>query len=159
MLAQHLGAFVRRHRPRQPVTLHFLAAFVAQELQLVVSLDAFGDHGQLQRMGHRDDGPGDGGVVWIDRDVADESLVDLDGVDRQSLQTGRRDRADANAQMSINTLDLNESDPVSNVRPQNPVLCGFGNVLKLEVVPAIGGRLSIAVLLLSARPLHKRLSR
>ena len=40
-------------------------------------------------MGHRDDGLGDGGVVGFGDDVGDEGAVDLEPVDRESLEVGQ----------------------------------------------------------------------
>src|SRR5690348_9778546 len=76
---EEIQAGFRRQRPRQPVTLDFVAALRAQECQLFSGLDAFRHHPDLQRMGHGDDGGGDRGIVGIGGDVAHEFLVDLEG--------------------------------------------------------------------------------
>jgi len=39
------------------------------------------------------------------------------------------------------------------------ILLGYGNFLKLEVIPAVGGMLFVAVLLFCSHLLHKRPSR
>ena len=79
----------------EPVALHLVAVLLAQVLDLLGALDAFRHHVEAERMRHGDDGGGDRLVVRVGGDVADELLVDLEGVDRQALEVGKRGIAGA----------------------------------------------------------------
>src|SRR6266571_4218891 len=54
--------FLRERRAAQ-VALEFIAALLAQHVELLSQLHALGDHVHLQAVGHRDDRPRDGDVV------------------------------------------------------------------------------------------------
>ncbi|MCY1367594.1 hypothetical protein D9M69_545370 [compost metagenome] len=66
-----------------------------QELKLLRRFHPFGYHFQIQAVGHGDDGADDLGVVRVAGGVADERLVDFQGVDRQALEVGQRGVASA----------------------------------------------------------------
>ena len=53
-------------------------------------LDALGNDGHAERLAHADDRLRDGLVLGIDRQVANEGAVDLDGVDRELLHQRHR---------------------------------------------------------------------
>src|SRR6185437_6606324 len=71
---QELQAGVGRQRTREPVTLDFVAVLRAQERQLFGGFHALGDHLQLQRVRHGDNGGGDRRIVRIGGDVTHELL-------------------------------------------------------------------------------------
>jgi tetratricopeptide (TPR) repeat protein len=79
----HVG---RRRRPAVEVALHDRAAHLAQELVLVLGLDAFGDDREAHAARERDHGLDDGAVLGAAHEVGDERAVDLDDVDRQRLE-------------------------------------------------------------------------
>ena len=56
----------------EEITLHFVAAVAAQQFKLVFRFDTFGDDIQPQRMGEGDGAKGDGAVVEVGLDIADE---------------------------------------------------------------------------------------
>src|SRR5687768_5043162 len=56
----------------EEVALHAVAVAGGQEAELLLGLHAFGHHLQLQRVREGDDGGGDGRVVGVGGDVADE---------------------------------------------------------------------------------------
>ena len=76
---------VGRHRAAEQVTLYFVAAVFAQEVQLLVGLHAFGDHRQVQAVGHGDNGAGDLGVLFAAGQAIDEGAVDFQHVDGELL--------------------------------------------------------------------------
>ena len=78
-------------RAGQQVALAVAAPEVAQPGQLGLGLDALGHHhGDVERVGHLHDGPGQpvalGGAV----ELGHEGLVDLDDVDGEALEVGQR---------------------------------------------------------------------
>jgi hypothetical protein len=73
---------------REQVALAEVAAGVGEALALGVGLDAFGDHVDVELVGHGDDGLGDGQVARVGGEVADEGAVDLEGVDVHPLEVG-----------------------------------------------------------------------
>ncbi|MNU03695.1 hypothetical protein D3C72_2478060 [compost metagenome] len=52
-------------------------------------LHAFGNDGQLHATPQRDDGAGDGCIVRVVRQAADERLVDLEDVQWQALEVAQ----------------------------------------------------------------------
>src|SRR5690606_35283301 len=74
------------HRVPDPVALGEVAAALAQDRVLAFLLHALGDHGDAQRMGHRDDRGGQGQVVGVAQHVGNEAAVDLDPVRRHPAQ-------------------------------------------------------------------------
>src|SRR5229473_2240159 len=70
-------------RPTEIITLHFVAILGAQPLELVGGFHAFCDDGELEAVAQADDGPDDGGVARIRRQVPDEALIDLQPVHRK----------------------------------------------------------------------------
>src|SRR4051794_8742698 len=73
------------YRTAEQVALDLVAAVRAQELQLLVGLDALGHHAQPEGLGEGDDadGEGGGGGIVTDAELGYEGLVDLDLVDRK----------------------------------------------------------------------------
>jgi hypothetical protein len=67
----------------------------AQQFQLVLGFDAFGNDLQAQRVSQGDGAEGDGTVVEVGFDVGDEGAVDLQVVDREQLEVGERGVAGA----------------------------------------------------------------
>ncbi|MNH39536.1 hypothetical protein D3C79_1007230 [compost metagenome] len=62
---------------------------VFQELVLLEGFDPFGDHLQLQGMGHDDDGLDNFHVLGRLGNVLDEGAVDFQGVERQAFEVGQ----------------------------------------------------------------------
>ena len=60
-----------------------IATEVNKNLALARELDPFGDHGEVERMRHHDDGGNDGAVSLVRNEAIDEGLVDLDKVKRE----------------------------------------------------------------------------
>src|SRR5205823_4311641 len=74
----------------EPVALGGVAAELAEPFRLLFGFDAFGDDGELERLGQFDDGPDDGRFDGVAGDVVDEDLVDLQDVDREATQVAER---------------------------------------------------------------------
>ena len=77
MLPQQLRKFLRHHRPAEIEALHFIAGAVAQEILLFARFDTFGDDGEAEAFAHCDDRFGDGLVVAVLHDFANERAVDF----------------------------------------------------------------------------------
>ena len=79
--------FLGRHRPAEDIALDERAAEVADQLQLVLGLDALGGGLHLEVGREGDDGADERGVAAFRvGGAADEGLVDLDLVERRPLQ-------------------------------------------------------------------------
>src|SRR5690606_1122773 len=78
--AQETRGLVRRGGTGKQISLRLVAAHVAQQLQLLPALDAFGHDLDVQVACHGDDGADDGMVGEVGDDVAHETAVDLDPV-------------------------------------------------------------------------------
>ena len=61
-----------------------------EEAPLGLVLDAFGNHFEAEAAGHADDGLDDHRIAGIGLDVADEGAVDLQLIERQPAQIGKR---------------------------------------------------------------------
>src|SRR5690606_25748950 len=72
-----LGEGRSRQRAAEQVALHLVTAVFTQEGQLRVGFDAFGDHREVQAMGHGDDCAGDLAILFAGRQAVDEAAVDL----------------------------------------------------------------------------------
>ena len=86
LAGEQCGEIRSDHRPAEQVALHFIAPRLAQEVELLGGLDAFGHHAQVQLVAERDDRLHDHGVVGIGGQIDDERTVDLELVDRKALQ-------------------------------------------------------------------------
>lgn len=84
------GEQLGRQRRAEDEALDLLAAFVGEEALLAFGFHAFGDHRELHAAAEGDDGAGDGGIVGIVGEAADERLVDLQDVQRQALEVAER---------------------------------------------------------------------
>src|SRR3546814_20190061 len=74
-------------RWRQPIARNRVTAMVAQVIHLFLGCHAFSDHIEPERVGHGDHGGGNRGIIGVATEVADELLVDLQGVDRDRKST------------------------------------------------------------------------
>ena len=67
-----------------------VATAFAQKLQLLGRFHPLGQHLHAQAVAHGDDGRADGHVVAVVRNIADEALVDLQHIDRVTLEGRER---------------------------------------------------------------------
>ncbi len=67
-----------------------IATRVAEAIQLILPLDTFGDRPKRQRGGDLDDRPRESRLIGVAGKAIDEGLVDLQNVDREALQIGKR---------------------------------------------------------------------
>ena len=67
-----------------------IAFLFLQERELFFFFDALADHFQIEAMGHGDDRHGDRRVARIGGDIAYERLIELERVDRKTLQIVER---------------------------------------------------------------------
>src|SRR5580700_10684259 len=65
------------------ISLGLVAFMSLEECQFIFGFHAFRDHPQVQGATHTDDRRHDGGVVRSRSDLANEGLVDLQGIDRK----------------------------------------------------------------------------
>jgi hypothetical protein len=77
-------------RPADQVALELVAVVVQQEPELLLRLDALGDHAQSEAVRHQDDSRGDRRVVRVCRQVVHKRAVDLQPVDPESLEVAQR---------------------------------------------------------------------
>src|SRR5882672_9866517 len=87
--SEHRRQVRRRLRAAEEVALRFFAAFLLQEAQLRLGLDAFGDRFQAQVPGERDDGAHDYGAVGVAGDASHERLVHLEEVERKAVEVAQ----------------------------------------------------------------------
>lgn len=80
----------QRQRAAKQIALIDMAALAREEVPLCLGFHSLGDHRQPQAIGQRDDHLCNGGIVGVDQDVPDETAVDFQLVQRQSLQVGQR---------------------------------------------------------------------
>src|SRR3954462_8151723 len=73
-------------RLREEKSLCLIALVRAQKRKLLDRFHTFCDHFEVQAVRHGDDSASDRGVVRIYRDVPHEGPVDLERVDRETLQ-------------------------------------------------------------------------
>ena len=97
-----------------------------QKGQLLLRFHTLCNHRQAQAASHGDDRPHDLRVVGVQRSIADEGLVDLEGVHRQALEVGQRRIARAK-------IVHGETDPL---RPQCQHL--FDGVFEVADDDALG---------------------
>lgn len=76
----------KRHRSGEVITLKNIAATAFQKFHLGCRFHAFGDHNEAKVVGHGNNALGDRCIVMIGSDFPDERTVDLDLVDRQTLE-------------------------------------------------------------------------
>src|SRR3984893_3543914 len=89
-LAQHGGDFLERLRPAEQIAPHLDAAFGAQDLELLLGLDALGRGDPPETRAeprHRAD---DRDAIVFLAELADEGAVDLDLVEREAAQIAER---------------------------------------------------------------------
>jgi len=77
------------HRAAQQVALDKVAALLGEKLVLLQGFHTFGDHLQVQRVGHDNDCLDDLHVLPAARYILDERAVDLQGVQGQALEVGQ----------------------------------------------------------------------
>src|ERR1700735_911409 len=90
LAGENAQQFVRFHGIAEQASLRVVAAMGAQEFKLLGFLNALGNDLEVKALAHVDDGPHDGGVVGVHRDIAHEGLVNLQSTDGKLLQ--RRER-------------------------------------------------------------------
>ena len=76
-------------RAREVVALAEVAIEPAQDVELGLRLDAFGDHGQAAHRGEFDDQAHEGGVFVVVGDAVGEFLGDLQDVERERAQVAQ----------------------------------------------------------------------
>ena len=67
-----------------------MAALARKEVPLFKRFNSLRDHSQPQTLGQDDDHFCNGGIVGVGKNVSDEALVDLQLIQRQSLEVGER---------------------------------------------------------------------
>src|SRR5258708_14280580 len=85
-LAQHGWDFLDRLRPAEQIALHLHAAFGAQDLELLLGLDALGRGGHAEARAEPRHRPDDGDAIVFLAQLADERAVGLDLVEREAAQ-------------------------------------------------------------------------
>src|ERR1700674_156897 len=83
---EQLGELVRKYGAAEIVSLNFVTVVSLKKRQLFLRFDTLGDDPQLEASSHADHRGHDGGLVGSGGDLADERLVDLEGVDRKLSQ-------------------------------------------------------------------------
>src|SRR5947209_18055441 len=83
---QHLLALLGRRRNREVIALDLVYAVSGEQLELLLRFHAFGHDLEFEAVREADDGERNHRVLRIARDVANEGMVDLERVDRETLQ-------------------------------------------------------------------------
>lgn len=81
-----LGVPVDRVRTADEISLHFVAGFLRQEIQLCFGLHALGNYRHLEAAPKTDHGANDGRRLRISIEVDDEGAIDFDFVKWERLQ-------------------------------------------------------------------------
>ena len=76
----------RRQGATEQIALVIELSLARQEGVLLIRFDTFGDDGKAQALAKRDDHLGYGGVVGIDKNILDETTINLELIERQPLQ-------------------------------------------------------------------------
>ena len=77
-------------RAGQEVVLGLAALQPAEVRALVLGLDSFGRHVEVERVGHREDRGDERGVVRVGAQAFEERPVHLDGIDGEALEIAQR---------------------------------------------------------------------
>src|SRR5579885_2918712 len=85
LAADDVGVILDRQRPADEIALDLAALLAGEEFELLLGLDAFRHHWQIEPAAERDDGANDGDRLLAVREVGDEGLVDLDLVEGKRL--------------------------------------------------------------------------
>src|ERR1700733_768178 len=85
-----LAEAVDRRRPAQEITLNLVAAFLLQEAQFLVGLDAFGNDRQPEALAEAEHRPHDRRRLLVVMDRLDDGSVDLDTIKREVAPVGKR---------------------------------------------------------------------
>jgi serine/threonine-protein kinase len=94
---QEVEEVVGGHRLAEQAPLAVVAVAAPEEIELLLRLDALGDHVEAEVLAHLDDRAHECRVLARDVRVAHEGLVDLERADRELLQ--RRERGIAGAEV------------------------------------------------------------
>jgi len=86
---QHRTQLSQWHRATEQVALNEIAAQAFEKIVLLEGFDSFGDHLQMQAVGHDDDGLDDFHVLCGFGNVLDKRAVDLQRVQRKALEVGQ----------------------------------------------------------------------
>src|ERR1700733_6179974 len=81
---EELGKYSGRDGAAEIVALGFVALVGLEEGEFFRGFDTFGDDAEIQAAAHADDRGYDGGFVGSGGDLANEGLIDFEGVDRKS---------------------------------------------------------------------------
>src|SRR6476619_3503623 len=79
-----------RRWPAEAIALALAAARQPKHVRLLLGLDALGDQAERQAVAHADDCTDDRHGLHIERQAADEGLVDLDLVDWEAADIAER---------------------------------------------------------------------
>src|ERR1700737_4569297 len=79
-----------RRRLAEQIALHRVAAFLGEEAELLLGLNALGDNRHFEAVAEIDDGADDRRGLRIAAEIHHEGAVDLDLVERESLQVAER---------------------------------------------------------------------
>src|SRR5581483_4372232 len=90
LVRKKLLEFIAGKSAAEKVSLRVLASAVAEELHLRFRLDAFGLNFETQRVGHGNDCGNDRKIVGVVGNIAHEGAVDLELVDRKTLEIRQR---------------------------------------------------------------------
>ena len=78
---EQLGELLRKHRPAEIVSLRLVTLVSLKKCQLFLRFHALGNHPKLKAPAHADHCLHDDRLVGNGGDLADERLVDLEGID------------------------------------------------------------------------------
>src|ERR1700722_19986671 len=81
--SQQFGKSPRRDRPAEVEPLGLVALVGAEKFEFFKGFHAPGDHPQLETASHADPSGYNDGVVTCGTDLANERLIDLEGIDRK----------------------------------------------------------------------------
>src|SRR5882762_10484653 len=83
---QHLLALLRCRRYREVIALDLVAAVRGEQLELLLRFHALSHDLEFEAVREADDRERDHGVLRVGGDVANEGVVDLERIDRETLQ-------------------------------------------------------------------------
>ena len=101
--AHGLGVVGNRERPASQIALHFVAAFLEQDVVLRFGFDAFGQDRNVETAAEADDRVNDRDRLLIGTEIGDEGAVDLDLVERERAQIRQRRITFAESSSAIRT--------------------------------------------------------
>ena|ERR1700735_2267613 len=97
---------LRRERPAEMVSLRLIASMILEEGKILGGFNSFGNDSEMETLSHADNRTHNCSVTGRTGDLADEGLIDLEGIQRKFSQVAQAgitcaEVIDGNAHLSL----------------------------------------------------------